>query len=85
MKKPKRYIPPVNVKAVTVYLTPEQIEGAKRLADQETLRREEEFRLDPSAMLPRRVSVSDLVRSLLQRELARTDKDRVIHIEPDQQ
>jgi hypothetical protein len=87
MKKPpkRRYVPPVNVKAVTVYLTPEQLEGAKRLADQETTRREEEFQRDPSAMLPKRVTVSDLIRSLLQRELSRSDKERVVQIESDPQ
>lgn len=70
MKKTRKYYPPKNVVHVTVYLTPEQHEGAKMLAQRETDRLEQAWKLNPSALLPGRVSVSDIIRGLVAREIA---------------
>jgi predicted transcriptional regulator len=70
--KPRKYYPPKNVVHVTVYLTPEQLTGLKSLAEREYEKRVQRWnRQESDAVVPARVSVSDLIHNLVQRELLR--------------
>jgi hypothetical protein len=63
-RKARKYYPPKNVVHVTVYLTPGQLTGLKSLAEREYEKRVQRWnRQEPDAVVPARVSVSDLIRT----------------------
>jgi hypothetical protein len=70
-RKTRKYYPPVNFKGVLIYLTPEQHEKVKRLADRETHRMLEARKAEGHLIVKpgaARVSVSDFIRAMVERE-----------------
>jgi hypothetical protein len=66
--KPKRkWSAPVNVKSVLIYLTPEQHDKVKALANHETAKLIERLG-DVNMNKPPRISVSDYIRTLIDRQ-----------------
>jgi hypothetical protein len=72
--KPKRkWSAPVNVKSVLIYLTPEQHNKVKTLANRETAKLIERLG-DVNMNKPPRISVSDYIRTLIDRQPLREEK-----------
>ena len=63
----RTFFPPVNVKATTIYLTPDQHAKVVRLAQQETDKLAARLG-DVNMNKPPRVSVSDFIRTLIDRQ-----------------
>jgi hypothetical protein len=70
-KKTLKYYLPVNFQGVLIYLTPEQREKVKRLADRETHQMLEAGKVEGHLIVKpgaARVSVSDFIRAMVERD-----------------